>query len=34
MPAKFAAQRVEVTGTLDPKTDTVKVSSIEPVDGN
>ena len=30
-PAKFAAQRVKVTGTLDPKTNTIKVSSIEPV---
>jgi hypothetical protein len=29
-PAKFAAQRVKVTGTLDPKTNTIKVSSIEP----
>ncbi len=29
-PAKFAAQRVKVTGTLDPKTNTIKVTSIEP----
>lgn len=29
-PAKFAAQKVKVTGTLDPKTKTIKVSSIEP----
>ena len=29
-PAKFAAQKVKVTGTLDPKTNTIKVSSIEP----
>lgn len=28
-PAKFAAQKVKVTGTLDPKTKTIKVSSIE-----
>lgn len=32
-PAKFAAQKVMVTGTLDPKTKTIKVSSIEPVGG-
>jgi len=30
-PAKFAAQKVKVTGTLNPKTKTIKVSSIEPV---
>jgi hypothetical protein len=29
-PAKFAAQKVKVTGTLDQKTNTIKVSSIEP----
>ena len=29
-PGKFAAQRVTVTGTLNPKTRTIKVSSIEP----
>jgi hypothetical protein len=28
-PAKFAAQKVKVTGTLDPKTQTIKVSAIE-----
>jgi hypothetical protein len=28
-PAKFAAQRVRVTGTLDEKTHTIKVASIE-----
>jgi hypothetical protein len=28
-PAKFAAQKVKVTGTLDPKTSTIKVTSIE-----
>jgi hypothetical protein len=31
--AKFAAQKVKVTGTLDPKTNTIKVSSIEPAGG-
>jgi hypothetical protein len=30
-PAKFAAQKVRVTGTLDPKTKTIKVSAIEPL---
>ena len=30
---QFAAQRVKVTGTLDPKTNTIKVSSIEAVEG-
>ncbi len=29
-PAKFAAQRVKVTGVLNEKTKTIKVSSIEP----
>jgi hypothetical protein len=29
-PGKFAAQRVKVTGTLDQKTKTIKVGSIEP----
>src|SRR4051794_28426356 len=29
-PGTFAAQRVKVTGTLNPKTRTIKVSSIEP----
>jgi len=29
-PAKYAAQRVKVTGTLNEKTQTIKVSSIEP----
>jgi hypothetical protein len=29
-PAKFAARRVKVTGTLNQKTRTIKVSSIEP----
>jgi hypothetical protein len=28
-PAKFAAQKVKVTGTLDAKTKTIKVSAIE-----
>jgi hypothetical protein len=30
-PAKFAAQKVKVTGTLDPKTKTLKVKSISPL---
>lgn len=30
-PARFAAQKVKVTGTLNPKNKTIKVSSIEPV---
>ena len=29
-PGKFVAQRVKVTGTLNPKTRTIRVSSIEP----
>ena len=29
-PAKFAAQKVSVTGVLDPKTKTIKVESIQP----
>ena len=29
-PAKYAAQRVKVTGTLNEKTQTIKVNSIEP----
>jgi hypothetical protein len=29
--AKFAAQKVKVTGTMDPKTKTIKVTSIEPL---
>ena len=33
-PAKFAAQTVKVTGMLDSKTNTIKVTSIEPVRGN
>ena len=33
MPARFAAQRVKVTGTLNEKTQTIKVSSIEPEPG-
>jgi len=28
-PAKFAAQKVKVTGTLDAKTKTIKVSAME-----
>ena len=33
-PARFAAQKVKVTGTLDPKTKTIKVSAIEAIAGN
>jgi hypothetical protein len=33
-PARFAAQKVKITGTLDPKSKTIKVSSIEAMDGN
>jgi hypothetical protein len=33
-PAKFAAQKVKVTGTLDPKSNTIKVVLIEPATGN
>jgi hypothetical protein len=33
-PAKFAAQRVKVTETLNEKTLTIKVSSIEPEGGS
>jgi hypothetical protein len=29
-PAKFAAQKVKVTGTLDPKTKAIKIASITP----
>ena len=29
-PARFAAQKVKVTGTLDPKTNTIRVAAIEP----
>lgn len=31
-PARFAARRVKVTGTLEPKTNTIRVSSIEAID--
>ena len=30
-PAKFAAQKVKVTGTLDQKNNTIKVSSFEAI---
>jgi hypothetical protein len=30
-PAKFAAQKVKVVGVYDEKTETIKVSSIEPI---
>ena len=33
-PSKYAAQRVKVTGTLNEKTQTIKVSSIEPQGGS
>lgn len=29
--AKLAAKKVKVTGTLDPKTKTIKVGSVEPI---
>lgn len=29
-PAKFAAQKVKITGTQDPKTKTIKITTIEP----
>ena len=31
IPAKFAAQKVKVTGAYDDKTKTIKVSSIDPI---
>ena len=31
-PAEFAARKVKVTGTLDQKNNTIKVSSIESID--
>jgi hypothetical protein len=31
LPAKFAAQRVKVTGTYDEKAQRIKVTSIEPL---
>ncbi len=30
-PAKFAAQKVKITGKLDEKTKTIKITSIEPL---
>jgi hypothetical protein len=33
-PAKYAAQKVKVTGTLDPKANVIKVLSIEPATSN
>jgi len=33
-PAKYAAQRVKVTGTLNAKTQTIRVSSIEAEGGS
>ena len=32
-PAKFAAQRVKVNGSLNQRTNTIKVASIEPLGG-
>jgi len=32
-PAIVAAQKVKVAGTLDQRTNTIKVSSIEPING-
>ena len=32
-PAKFAAQKVVVTGTLNEKTKTIKVTAVEPAGG-
>jgi hypothetical protein len=29
-PAKFAAQKVKITGTLNPKAKTIKITTIEP----
>jgi hypothetical protein len=34
MPARYIAQRVKVTGILNDKTQTIKVSSIEPEGGS
>lgn len=34
MPAKYAAQHVKVKGALNEKTQTIKVSSIEPEGGS
>ena len=33
-PARYAAQHVKVTGTLNERTQTIKVSSIEPEGGS
>jgi hypothetical protein len=33
-PAKYAGQKVRVTGVYDEKSKTLKVASIEPADGN
>lgn len=33
-PAKYAGQKVRVTGVYDQKSKTLKVASIEPADGN
>jgi hypothetical protein len=31
-PAKFAAQKVKITGTLIPKTKTIKITTIDPAE--
>lgn len=31
LPEKFAGKKVKLTGTLDPKTNTIQVRSIEPI---
>jgi len=33
-PVKFAAQKVKITGTYDAKSNTIKVTAIEPMDGD
>ena len=33
-PAKYAAEKVKVTGTYDAKSNTIKVDSIEAIDGD
>ena len=30
-PSKFAAQKVKITGTLNPKTKTIKITTIDPL---
>ena len=33
LPEKFAGMKVKITGTLDPKTNTIQVHSIDPLPG-